>query len=76
MKHEFSNPAGVIEAIRRAQRHLDPSFKTPEQRAREHLLEAAEAVRAALPMPEGWRAEKKIRNLADRLFPLNEEIEK
>lgn len=70
---QFSNPAGIVAALREAQKRLRPDWKEPEQRAREALAEAAEAVRAALPAPDGWRAERKILNLTDRLFPVEAE---
>lgn len=68
-EQQFSNPAGLAEAIRRASQRLRPDWVEPADRARQALLEAAEAAREALPMPDGLRVEKKIRNLADRWFP-------
>lgn len=47
MKNEFSNPAGVVEAIRNAAQVLRPDYVPPEQRAREHLAAAAEMFQEA-----------------------------
>ncbi|SFB94729.1 hypothetical protein SAMN05660479_00926 [Microbulbifer thermotolerans] len=72
---DFSNPRGIVAAIREAQKRLRPDWVEPEQRAREALAEAAEAAREALEPPYSWRAEKKILSLSARLFPAEEGVE-
>lgn len=67
--NQFSNPYGIVAAIREAQKRLRPDWVEPEERAREALAEAAAAVREALEPPHGWRAEKKILSLSNKLFP-------
>lgn len=65
MSEQFSNPRGVVEAVRRAADVLRPDYKSPEQRAREHLEAAAEAVRE---LPDGWRMAQKIERFTERMF--------
>lgn len=65
MKHDFSNRAAVVEAIRNAAQRLRPDWKEPEDRAREHLAAAAELYQETGDL----EAFKRTKRLLARLTP-------